>query len=535
MADSSDGGNGTDRRPSVVSHSRRPSNLQRKSYIPVEWEEMKLVGVPMMPMMSKMSERPDEEGSDEASHHESQASATTRAEREVAPPSRNLSPNINELLEHVIIRLRDPTDADPMELILKPLQHNAYVINDRMACDCEVEYVGPDTEDIVLRVFTGSDPRHATSFVYMGHIHAMQAAERRVRVYAKGTSYILGVEILHGLNKEILQKKTVQQVFHERKLLALDPQGLPIAVKCDFLIVFASRDTSKNSAWTRHLEGLGPRSGPWGNDHVSLNICTDWSLGIGQHFGTEVELSLGRHGFGKPPIEPTASAWFEELLSVARLTRYGILIVDISPNYFKSRACHQELFGADWERIFVYLHIEDRIVPAADYAKQLAQDVHPVITASREGDYIEVVENLRNDVYCYDVRDIDGNGPLSISASKGDADAAREILRARADPDARDNLGVTSLHRAVVFGHSEVVERLLGARADVDGPDDHLGITPLHEAARLGRTSLVSILLEARAYGQSRDNKGHTPLGHAFLQGRMDVVQLLHANGYWEA
>jgi len=523
-----DAGSGSARASLSGDAVRRPSVYQglRAYYKPAECEDHQ-------PLAIDRSSSPDAEGGAEGDTMGSSAEEGSSAEGGHDDTS---GPDVCRWLEHVNIRLKDPSDKDPVHLIFRQLQHNAFVIEEPMECDCQVGFSGPETEDLILRVFTGSDPRRAASFKYVGHIHTMQANDRHltVKFRPKGTTYYLGVEVLSGLNTETLQTKSVQEVFQKHELLARDPQGLACATDCDFLVVWGDRDQSRNTAWIRHLAYLGPRRGPGDTGHRSLKLCTDWSLGMGQHFGTKLEMNLGRYGFGRPATEHNAKTWFDDLLSMSRLTRYGVLIVNVTPHYFRSRDSRQELFNADWARLFVYAHMEDCIIPAEDYAKQLAQDLHPIIPASEKGDYLEVVECLRNDVDCFTQVDKHGNTPLAINSMNGGADAIRQILHARADVEERNYLGVTSLHHAVVAGNLEATKHLIEARAIVDGRDDHLGLTPLHEAARLGRGPVVMMLMEKRADPRIRDNKGHTALAHAHLQGHMDVVNMLQLLGHWQ-
>ena len=66
-------------------------------------------------------------------------------------------------------------------------------------------------------------------------------------------------------------------------------------------------------------------------------------------------------------------------------------------------------------------------------------------------------------------RDSDGDTPLHKVTLWGDNHAAKVLIDAGADIDARGDMGLTPLHLAVMQGHEHLVETLLsyGARADI--------------------------------------------------------------------
>jgi hypothetical protein len=237
---------------------------------------------------------------------------------------------------------------------------------------------------------------------------------------------------------------------------------------------------------------------------------------------------LGRHRFGQEPLSGDSDEWFQEFGEVARLTRYGLLLINVEMHLFQSAACHTELFAIDEQRRFVYLHYEDRIIPAAEYRCMAERAQHPVIEASLQGKFHDIVEALRDDVrYAVQAVDKQGRSPLVLAATNGMPDAAREILTSRAEVDAKCYLGVTPLHYAAAHGHVEVAQRLLQARAKVNSRDDRLGYTPLHEAAHLGRTALVGLLLEAQADARQKDTRAQTASDLAMLEGHLTVASLL--------
>src|ERR1044071_7746591 len=79
----------------------------------------------------------------------------------------------------------------------------------------------------------------------------------------------------------------------------------------------------------------------------------------------------------------------------------------------------------------------------------------------------------------------DGTEPLHWAAYKQDAAAVAQLLRKGANPNARNNYGVTPLSLAATTGHVETLEKLLKAGADPNATV-RSGETPLMLASRAG-------------------------------------------------
>lgn len=432
----------------------------------------------------------------------------------------------SKFLSAVAVRLHSPSQNDPTdEVSFRRLKHFALCTDAALHCDCEVEYTGPDDEDVVVKIYKGAYPDHLHSFEYVGHIHAMQAEKRVVQLSAAGSSYFLGIEFLQGLNKERSKADHRQRVP-----LLSEFQGNSRPHQSDFLIVFCSRDTGRNTSWIRHLRSMGPRSGPWEEEERTISFCTDISLGIGQHFTVGIDLNLGKHGFGLPQVAEGDEAWFQEFSAHARLVRYGVLLVNVSPNFFRSRAVDQELSGIDDERRYVYLHVEDRIVPARQYRQMLEEAIHPIITASLKADNDQIVNALRDDVEFATIAvDRYGHSSLAISAMKGMDEAAGEIIHHGANVELKNYVGATPLHVAAGHGQLEVAKVLLESDARVNVRDDHLGYTPLHEAAHVGHSALVSLLMDAGANHLQKDKRGKRATDIAMEQGHVAIVNLIES------
>ncbi len=90
--------------------------------------------------------------------------------------------------------------------------------------------------------------------------------------------------------------------------------------------------------------------------------------------------------------------------------------------------------------------------------------------------------------------------------------------------------GDTPLHYAASYGHKDIAELLLSNRANVDAQDG-IGRTSLCDAARGGRIEEVGMLLTAQADVNARTLRGYTALSAAASYGREDVARLLIDNG----
>jgi hypothetical protein len=104
-----------------------------------------------------------------------------------------------------------------------------------------------------------------------------------------------------------------------------------------------------------------------------------------------------------------------------------------------------------------------------------------------------------------------GSG-LHQAAMDGDLDAARELIAAGADVNAREPMGGSSpLITAATFGHTAVVQALIAAGADLDQRNND-GSTALHAAAFFCRIEIVEALLAAGADTSIRNGAGATAL-----------------------
>jgi hemoglobin len=134
------------------------------------------------------------------------------------------------------------------------------------------------------------------------------------------------------------------------------------------------------------------------------------------------------------------------------------------------------------------------------------------------------ISEVDRDHACAAIRGLRGQTLLHEAAMAGEAELAAVLIRAGADPDAREPEGHTSLYRART---GEVARVLLAAGAAVDVVSGPTRGTALHQAARHGCVSVVQALLEYGAAIDARDAKGQTPLRRAVNCRQPEVVRLL--------
>jgi len=117
---------------------------------------------------------------------------------------------------------------------------------------------------------------------------------------------------------------------------------------------------------------------------------------------------------------------------------------------------------------------------------------------------------------------------------KGDIERIKKLISQDADVNAKDNRGMTPLHKAAYYGQREVAKVLIAKGANVNETDT-AGQTPLHIAANFGEKWVPELLLANGASISARDIAGNTPL-HAAVYWRgntpeKDLLELLIAKG----
>jgi ankyrin repeat protein len=122
-----------------------------------------------------------------------------------------------------------------------------------------------------------------------------------------------------------------------------------------------------------------------------------------------------------------------------------------------------------------------------------------------------------------------GHTALTKASVGGELAQVKHLISWGVNLDTVSRIDLTSLMSAVIFGHKEVFQSLLAAKADVNVRTREG--TALLCAAIHGSLDLVQSLLAVKADVDAGDADGAPPLFRAALNGHSEVVQALITAG----
>ena len=123
-----------------------------------------------------------------------------------------------------------------------------------------------------------------------------------------------------------------------------------------------------------------------------------------------------------------------------------------------------------------------------------------------------------------------GDTALMIAAQGGHRDSVKFVVERGADVDRQNYDGDTALYIAARSGYQRTVELLLERGADISGQNRDR-TTALYIAAQCGYQSIVELLLEKGAGFDGRSPYGKTALYIAAQNGHQSIVELLLEKG----
>lgn len=124
-----------------------------------------------------------------------------------------------------------------------------------------------------------------------------------------------------------------------------------------------------------------------------------------------------------------------------------------------------------------------------------------------------------------------GTSALHIVVERRDTVWLNFLLQQRANPNLRDNKGVTPIELATSLRYIEAIEALADAGANLNETNS-TGETPLILAVHLGDTEMVKALVAKGADPNRADNSGRNARDYAQLAGRGSaMLALMDASG----
>jgi len=119
-----------------------------------------------------------------------------------------------------------------------------------------------------------------------------------------------------------------------------------------------------------------------------------------------------------------------------------------------------------------------------------------------------------------------------VSAARGgNLDAVAEFLdKYPAAVNKKNDMGLTALTQAAMWGEGRMVEFLIERGADLEISDSY-GCTALMRAASEGKPMITELLIGYGAEVNTKDNEGLTPLMSAASNGYKNIVDMLLKSG----
>jgi ankyrin repeat protein len=164
-------------------------------------------------------------------------------------------------------------------------------------------------------------------------------------------------------------------------------------------------------------------------------------------------------------------------------------------------------------------------------AELRAGDIHSAVAA---GDLNKVKSLLEADSTLLESKDGDGNTPLNVACGAFQVTAAHFLIDMGANVNARNNYGLTTLHRAIGGKGRDIdlIRKLISKGADVNARLDR-GITALHFAAMTDNLNVVQLLIDQRADLNACDNICYGTVLHTAINisPNEDIAKLLVESG----
>jgi ankyrin repeat protein len=155
-----------------------------------------------------------------------------------------------------------------------------------------------------------------------------------------------------------------------------------------------------------------------------------------------------------------------------------------------------------------------------------------IFAAAIFGDSAEIEKLLAGNRSLVNAVSPDGWFPLHLAAHFGHADAVLALLNkgAKVDATSTNAMRNMALHAAAAGRSQAAAKLLLDAGADVNARQSG-GWTPLHSVAQSGDVEFARVLAEAGADVNVRADNQQRPLDLALTKGQQAMVDFLEAHG----
>jgi ankyrin repeat protein len=150
-----------------------------------------------------------------------------------------------------------------------------------------------------------------------------------------------------------------------------------------------------------------------------------------------------------------------------------------------------------------------------------------LLLAAERGDLPTLTRLIEDDAAAVDVKDACFWTPLMKAALNGHTEAVERLILAGADVNQRDKGGYSSLMLAASNNHPEIIELLIKAGADINQVEQTKGWTALIWAAKLGHKESVERLMTYPVKREIADFSGKRALDWAQENQFLEIVSLL--------